>query len=48
MCNASGTHGLKTYLAIEMSQNNALAPQIIEASNSTKRNAVNSGNHADL
>ena len=41
---------LKTYmyLAIEMSQNNTLTWQIIEVSNSTKRLADHSGNHADL
>ena len=40
---------LKTYLAIEMSQNNALTHGKLEVSNSTKRHAdINSGNHAEL
>ena len=41
---------LKTYLAIEMSQNNTLTHgyKIIEVSNSTKQHADDSGNHANL
>ena len=37
---------LKAYLAIEMSLDNTW--QITEVSNSTKRHADNSGNHAEL
>ena len=46
----SNTGDLKTYLAIEMSQNNTLTHdnKIIEVSNSTKQHADNSGNHANL